>query len=165
MKGAKINKLIESFLVILLIIGLCVSVVVLMNAGRKTYSRIIENSSQMENARIALSYFNMRIRQNDVKDSVSFVENAIDGQDSIIIRHTGVEDGMVTYIYYKDGALRENYVMTDIEPDPEGSEIIIGLGGLTIQYEPSNNFYKITVEYMQDGITRKMERIISKKTD
>lgn len=158
MKGIKINKSIEVFFVILIIIGLCVSAAVLMDAGKRAYERILENNNQLENARIAISYLGMRIRQNNESGSVKLIPKVIEDNDAIKITHSGDFEGMTTYIFYSDGQLKEIFTWEGIEPEMDFSETIVSLQGLDI--EAGNGFFKFTAHFSEDGVPKKLEQII-----
>lgn len=158
MKGIRINKSIEVFFVILIIIGLCVSAVVLMDAGKNAYGRIMDNNSQLENARIALSYLGMRLRQNNSAGSITYLPSGIENSDAVKLEHTGDFEGMVTYIFFSDGDLKEIYTWAGSEPDPEFSEVVVSLNDLDIDFE--DGFYKFTAHYNEDGKLKVMEQII-----
>ena len=163
MKGIRINKSIEFFFVILIIIGLCISAVVLMDAGKKAYGRIMDNNSQLENSRIALSYLGMRLRQNNSVGSITYLPSGIANSDAIKLEHSGDFEGMVTYIYFSEGELKEIYTWAGSEPDPEFSEVVISLSNLDINFE--DGFYKFTAHYTEDGEPRIMEQIIGVVTN
>jgi len=158
MKAIRLNKSIEVFFVIMIIIGLCISAVVLMDAGKKAYGRILENNTQLENARIALSYLGMRVRQNNELDGVIYMSEAIDGSNAVKLTHSGDLEGMVTYIYFKEGELRELFTWAGSEPDPEFSEVIVALNGLDI--EKGGGYLKFTAQYMEDGAVKSLEQIV-----
>jgi hypothetical protein len=158
MKGIRITKSIEVFFVILIILGLCISAVVLMDAGKKAYENILENNSQLENARVALSYLGMRLRQNNAEGSVQYIENGIEGADVIKLVHSGDFEGMVTYIYFSNGELKELFTWADAEPDPGFGETIVSLGGLDIK--AGEGYFKFTAHYSEDGYPKRLEQII-----
>ena len=160
MKGMRITKSIEFFFVILLILGLCISAAILMNAGRKSFSRIIENNNRLDDARIAVSYIGMRIRQNDTGGNVRFVNNAVEGCNAIELIHSGAEEGMATYIYCKDGELREIYFWSEDGPDPEFSDTVAKVDGLDAEFDEKAGYFTITVSYEEDGIEKHMKKVI-----
>jgi hypothetical protein len=158
MKGIRISKSIEVFFVILIILGLCISAVVLMDAGKKAYEKIIDNNSQLENARIALSYLGMRLRQNNTEGAVQFISGGIEGADTIKLVHSGDFEGMVTYIYFSNGELKELFTWADGEPDPDFSETIVSLDGLDIK--KGKGYFEFTAHYSEDGYPKRLGQII-----
>ena len=165
MRGFRIKKSIEVFFVIILILGLCISAVVLMDAGRRTYARILENNNQLDNARTALSYFSMRIRQNDEAGGIAFTKNAINGSDAVVLKHSGDEEGLLTYIFFNDGKLMEIYTWAAVEPDSEDGETIARLNGFDIEYNEINKYIRVTAHYKEDGNNKQMEQIIGIVSD
>jgi hypothetical protein len=135
-----------------------------MNSGRIAYSRIINDSKSIQNARTALSYINMKARQSDMENSMEYVENLFDGKDALVIRHGGAEEGMVTYIFHDGKALREVYVMEDRNPDPEDGILIVEIDGLNISLEEPEGILRVTAYYDIGGKTESMERIIGIRT-
>lgn len=158
MKGIRIKKSIEIFFVILIIMGLCISAVVLMNTGKNAYERILNNNNQLEGARIALSYLGMRLRQNNSEGRVIFIPGGIDNEDTIKLKHSGDLEGMATYIYFTNGELREIYTWDGTVPDSEFSKPIIGLEGLDMKY--NGGYFRFTAHYTEDGLPRSLEQII-----
>jgi len=138
--------------------GLCLSAVVLMDAGKKAYGRILDNNNQLENARIALSYLGMRLRQNNSEGAIDYIQKGINNADTIKLMHSGDLEGMVTYIYYTDGELKEIYTWAESEPDPEFSESIVSLEGLDIDF--IDGYFKFSAHYTEDGHPRSIEQII-----
>lgn len=158
MKGLRLNKSIEFFFVVLIIIGLCISAVVLMDAGKKAYGRIIDNNNQLENARVALSYLSMKLRQSNTIGGISFIEDGIEGNDTVMLVHSGDMSGMVTYIYFSNGQLKENFTWEESGIDPEFSETIVALNGLDMEYD--EGVFNFTAHYTEDGYPKRMEKII-----
>ena len=134
-----------------------------MDAGKNAYGRILDNNSKLENARIALSYLGMRLRQNNSEGMIAFLPGGINDSDAIKLSHAGETEGMVTYIFFEDGELREIYTWAQSEPNPEFSEIIVCLEGLDIYY--GDGFFKFTAHFSEDGHPKKMEKIIGVLSD
>ncbi len=107
---------IESFLVVILIISLAISMSMMILQGSRNFDSMLESKNQSENFRIALSYINMMVKQNDVAGSITITKNFADGNSALTIKHQGDESGLATYIYsYKDklyeeyGEVKENF--------------------------------------------------------
>ena len=129
-----------------------------MDAGKKAYEKILDNNAQLEYARVALSYLGMRIRQNNTKGSVQFISGGIDGSDVLKLVHSGDFEGMVTYIYFSDGELRELFTWAEGEPDPNFSETIVSLKGLDMK--KGDGYIKFTAHYSEDGYPKRLEQIV-----
>ncbi|MFO7637160.1 MAG: DUF4860 domain-containing protein [Clostridia bacterium] len=137
------NTQIESILVIFLIICFCVAAAALIRSGQQSFRRIVDNKNQTENLRIAFSYVNMRIRQNDIGGNVVFRENAVESEDALTIYHAGLEEGLVTHIFHKDGVLWEWYGYRDDVPTKDYSFKIIELDNLALGYD--GNLHGVTL--------------------
>lgn len=128
----RIHVSVESIMVILLMIIFASSMSILIYQGSVTYRSIIINKNEEENVRIALSYVNMRIKQNDISENIAVDPMGYEGQDVLIIHHYGEEEGLVTYIYYHEGYLWECY--TDDHLDHTLSTKIIPLREMTFEF-------------------------------
>jgi len=154
------NKSIESFIVIILMIIVLAAVVILMNSGRIAYSRIVDNSNGIQNARTALSYLSMKVRQNDMEGSMEYREGYFNGTDALVIRHGGAEEGMITYIFHDGTSLREAYVMADREADPEDAIKIVDIDDFVMVLEEDKGMIRAKAVFQLDGALEIMERTI-----
>ncbi|PKM68027.1 MAG: hypothetical protein CVU95_05105 [Firmicutes bacterium HGW-Firmicutes-2] len=127
MSKRKINISVESIMVILLMIVFAISISVLIYQGSQTYKTILRDKELAENNRIALSYINMKIKQNDTKDAIYLDRFMPFSQDVLVISHHGLEKGLVTYIFFYENALWECY--TDGTLDLTISSKIIDIKG------------------------------------
>ncbi len=165
MKRLRMGKTTEIFLVVLLIAGLCFAMAVIIDAGTRSYKKIVENNRQIESARIVLSYLNMRVRQNDVSGMVQLMEGEINGADALLIKHTGLEKGMVTYIFYQDGWLKEIYTNDRIEPSEKDAENVVRAEGVMFEFKEKDNMLIARAKYRYGGRDREMERAITLRSD
>lgn len=165
MKKVRIGKITEIFLVVLLITGLCFAMAVTIDAGTKSYKKIVENSRQIESARIALSYLNMKVRQNDVYGMVQLLEGEINGVDALSIKHTGLEQGMITYIFFQDGWLKEIYTAVGIIPQEKNAENVIQCEGMFFEFKEEKNMLIVRAKYWYGDKDKEMERIITFRSD
>lgn len=146
MKRLNINSSIESFLVMLLMIIFTVSISFIIIEGKGAFERVTENKIEDENARIAFSYINKRIKQNDEINRVEVIENGVEGNTALKISHS-YEEGLYTYIFYYDGILYECY--TDMEPSLKLSTEIIPVQNLT--FDQSGSRITTTLDYEYQG--------------
>ena len=78
-----------------------------------------EKNAQIE-ARTALSYINVRIRQFDIADGVAVARNSYNGRDSILLKNRNPGDPDLNYdtwIFWDNGELKE--VLSDAGSGPE----------------------------------------------
>lgn len=135
---------IEPILVMILLICFCAAAAVLIGSGQQSFRRILDNRDRTGNLRIAFAYINMRIRQHDAAGRIVFMEDRVEGQDALVIYHSGPEEGLVTYIFHLDGVLWESYDFIDREPTREYSFKIIDLEHFTMEYHPEHHYLLIS---------------------
>lgn len=151
----RIHVSVESIMVILLMIIFAASISVLIYQGSLTYRNIIDSKNEEENVRIALSYVNMRIKQNDIVGQITVDDNAFKDQDLLTIRHYGEEEGLLSYIYYYNGFLWECY--TDGPLDHALSTEIIAIKEMSFDYDDELDMIITSIPFKnnQDTITLK----------
>jgi len=153
----RIHVSVESIMVILLMILIAISISVLIYNGSVTYRNIIDNKNIEENTRIALSYVNMRVKQNDRTGQISVDKQAFEGNNVLVITHTGEEEGLFSYIYYYDGFLWECY--TDGPLDHSLSTQIIEVEAMTIDFDPDLNGVMTTIPVRNNKDTIDMTQL------
>lgn len=146
MKRLNINASIESFLVMLLMIAFTISIAMIIIEAKGAFERVTENKLQDEQARIAMSYVNKRIKQNDILDAIEVVENGVEGHTAIRIAHD-YEDALYTYIFYSEGMLYECY--TSMEPSLALSTEIVAAED--IEFSQSGNKIVMSILYEYQG--------------
>jgi hypothetical protein len=142
MKRLNINTSIESLLVMILMVIFAFSTIFIIVEGKSAFERVTDNKIEDENARIALSYVNKRIKQDDRSDSINLIEDAVAGQDALKIDHG---DGLSTYIYSFEGIMYECY--TDTVPTFELSTEIVPVNHLSFKIEDRTVHMSLTYEY------------------
>ncbi len=162
MSGRRKNVAIESFLVVILMIVFSISVAVLIVQGSSTFQKTLEYREREENLRIAMSYINMAIRQNDGIGVINFPDPP-SGYDMLLqIKHSGKESGMSTYIYFKEGQLYECY--TDGPLNPQLSTAIVPLKGMGLNYDAENAMVTFHYPHTIENEATTLEQIISLRT-
>jgi putative component of toxin-antitoxin plasmid stabilization module len=152
MKRLNINSSIESFLVMILMIVFAVSIMFIIVEGKSAFERVTENKIEDENARIAFSYINKRIKQNDVSGAIKIVNDGVEGYEALSINHG---DGLYTYIFYKDGILYECY--TDEIPSIQLSTEIVPVKAL--EFTQDDNKITVILEYEYQGNLIPVEQV------
>lgn len=159
----RIHVSVESIMVILLMILFAISISVLIYNGSLTYRNIIDNKNEEENIRIALSYVNMRIKQNDVSGSIHVEQNSFKGADVLTIRHHGDEEGLMSHIYYQDGYLWECY--TDGPLDHSLSTEIIDIDGISFAMDEVKGFVATTIEFRNNSDYINLSQLTTLRSD
>jgi len=110
------STLVELIMVMLLLILFGAAISVLIYSGGETQARIISEKNAQIDARVALSYVNMYIRQNDEADKIEIKPNAYTGEESILVKTRAEWGGYDTWIFFAEGCLYECLVDPGREP-------------------------------------------------
>ena len=119
---------VESISVMLVLVLFAFVIVMLISSGSNAYSHILGSKNAVESARVAYSFINMKVRQNDIAGRIDVVETAYGNALKI-----DVEGGLYsTYIFYSEGALYECLTITGCEPSVEAGNLITKLSGFEV---------------------------------
>ncbi len=151
MKSKRLS--IESFLVIILMILLAISITVMIIQGSKSFDRMNQSKTQNENARIAMSYVNMMIKQHDVHGSIQLLSDFNTEGNTLAIYHDKDEAGLATYIYFKDGTLYEQYSDATDVLDESASLAIVSLDDIQFERTDNGNF-KVNYTFAGKAVTQ-----------
>lgn len=160
MKSRNISVSIESLLVMVLLVIFAAAMSILIMRGSESYERLLSNKINEENARIALSYVNMMVRQNDRDGGIEYRENAVEGIDAIFVDQSDGDLALGTYIYYHDGYLRACY--TDTIPMINLSEEVVEVRDF--KYELDEDMITLAVAYEEDDRLQELLRYIHIRT-
>lgn len=98
-------------------------------------ANIYQSTTNMEDdnyeSRTALSYIAEKIHQGDEAGGISI--GTFEGCESLIIKQTYDEKNYLTYIYEKDGELRELFLMEGIQASAEDGRKIMEVQGLKME--------------------------------
>ncbi|MGI6334597.1 MAG: DUF4860 domain-containing protein [Saccharofermentanales bacterium] len=116
--------LIELVLVLMLLILVASVVFTLAGAGSRTYLRMTAKQVQTGDLRIALSYLDVQIRKNDVKDAWSIRPDPFEGHPALVVEQDFEGRTCLTWIYVREGYLCELFVdESTVITDSMGSRI------------------------------------------
>lgn len=163
MESRRLKVSIESLMVMILMIAFAIAVSLMITQGSQVFNESLEQKESDENLRIAMSYMNMRIKQNDSSESVLFKQEAVEGNDAIILVHHGEELGFKSYIYYTDGYLYECY--TDEEPTMEMSTAIIASEGIRFEYTLDQHTIKVHYVVKVKEKQQEIEQLITLRSN
>ncbi len=115
---------IESIVVMLvLLVFACVAFLVI-DSGSDVYTKILDEKEDTQNARVAYSYIDNKIKQHDKQNCISVVDTDFGSTLKI-------DSGAYTiYIFYADGAMYECLTKEDTAPKVDAANKITNLGGL-----------------------------------
>jgi hypothetical protein len=119
---------VEMVMVMLVLVVFALVVFTLIGAGTNAYNRILSDKQNMQSARVAYSYVNMKIKQNDVKGCVKVGQTEFG--DTLIILSADGE--YVTYLFFSEGALYECLTAQGGSPAVAAANRITTLDGFAL---------------------------------
>lgn len=159
-KAVKKNSLpgfstVELVMVLMILVMLCAMVFTLIFAGQQSYTRINANREASMNTRDALSYVDMRIRQNDYIGGATVKVCPTTGENAVYIEDFE-HPGLATWIYFYNGQLLEFYNLIETDPDPVDSTLIAELDSFSVELDERGIITKTVTYTPEDGQTRTM---------
>ena len=124
----------ELLMVMTLLIFFGISMYLIIYSGSSVVQRIDNEKDEQIEARTALSFINVRIRQVDAEDSVIAARNSLNGGDAILLqnRDPGNPDlDYDTWIYWDNGNLLEVLANAGEVPQWDAANTIARIDGLT----------------------------------
>ena len=164
MDGRSRTSIVETILVTIILIFFSIAIFSLIAAGSDTYKKIIDNKDDLSQARVALSYVNVKIRQNDTSNNVYISDNIFSKTDTLVIRHSGELEGMITYIFYDNGVLWECFVQDDIKPEKEMAMKISVVDSLKLSDSDKGSTIHIEAGYHKGDKAKTLESNIVLRT-
>lgn len=161
MKGRLNNLSIESFLVMTLLVVFAVAMSIVIVRGSDSYQRLLDRKENQENARIAISYVSLKFKQNDRVGDIKYQSDGVEGNPTLVVKHSGKESAYSTYIYHYDGYLRSCY--TDKIPLINLSEVIVPLEKVSFELVDELLTMEVTIKG-KEGLET-IVRYISQKSD
>lgn len=150
------NSLIELIMFMMLFILFCLTTYTIIYSGSEAQQKISDNKDAQIDARIALSYISVKLRQNDEAGKISIEKNPINGENAIVIRNRADEEYFDTWIFCSDNTIYEFIGLPDETPDIDLSIAIIQSEALdySINYDQQSNSINSKITY-QYGKTKK----------
>lgn len=146
MKKLNGSSSLEMIMIMILLILFTSSTYTMIYAGLTAQDHILDQKQTQINTRVAISYLNVKFKQNDVLNKVSVEENPINGKNAIILHDTFNDSTYDTWIYLENGSLVEQLVETGKAPESDlGFEIAV-VDDFNVEME--NNCIKTTISYM-----------------
>jgi prepilin-type N-terminal cleavage/methylation domain-containing protein len=150
-------SVIELLIALTLMALLGTSLLTVIATGSNAFGRIFAEKDGQNEARIALSYVTVKLRQNGARDTVSIVESGSETNVRNVLKIDGTP-GDVTddcyFIYFEEapdgmgGRLVEKTANTPGVDDPRGAQKIAGIRDFSIAYaDEAHAKIRITVTY------------------
>jgi hypothetical protein len=152
--------MVEMIMVMTLLILFGVTVFTLISSGSNAQNKIINDKSSQTDARIAISYLNVKLRQNSEADKISVKPCPITGVDSILIE-TGGESAYDTWIFFEGGALYEFLGSPGDEPSMNLSVKIMDIKGFDISYDGGSNSVTVKAIYDYNEATKSISATLN----
>ena len=124
---------VELVMVMLVLVIFALVVFALIGAGTSAYNGILGDKENMQSARVAYSYVNMKLKQNDVQGLVS-VEQTEFG-DTLVI--SSADGDYETYLFFSEGVLYECITAQGKQPAVPASNRVTTLKGFEVELNGS----------------------------
>jgi hypothetical protein len=120
---------VEMVMVMLVLIVFALVVFSLISAGTTAYGGILDSKESTQSARVAYSYINMKLKQNDTVGCIN-VEETEFGNTLVICS----EDGeYITYLFCSEGALYECVTAQGMQPSVAAGNRITALKDFALE--------------------------------
>lgn len=117
----------------------------LLFAGSQSYENISQRKEIQSDLRLASSYVNMKIRQNDISGQIEITKNDFNHNNSLKITEVFEGVSYITWIYYDDGLLREATLEKDMPLSNDLSFPIATLDGFSLSIDKTSNLIQTKV--------------------
>jgi prepilin-type N-terminal cleavage/methylation domain-containing protein len=157
-------SLIELVLVMALLVIFGLSTFTLVVSGSGAYKNILDKKEANSELRVAISYINMRIRQNDSVDSVR-VEKSPFGNDAAIVTEEVIDNSTYeTWIFWHEGKLREALVRQGESVTVDISFVIADIDGFSALYNNDKKSILLDVWRVEEGLKKDYSSLVFLKS-
>jgi type II secretory pathway component PulJ len=139
----------EILMAMVLVAILGVAIVILIFSGSETYQRINTNKNAEIDARNALAYVNIKVRQNDMAGNVAVETMPDTGEKALVIRQVVDTEVYQTWIFFQEGQLWECMVLEGEEPHQNLSFRLVGAEDFAVAMEDGR--LAVSVSYSYSG--------------
>lgn len=148
MKNERVSRASTQLAALLMFAVFAITVLCVLFAGAKAYSRLTSRGNTAYNSRTAMQYIATKVRQ--APDGSHVTVEAFSGTNALVIRQELDGTPCVTRIYCHDGWLMELFTLTEDGFSPEDGEKILPLEGLSL----SQNGSLLTVSIPDGALLR-----------
>jgi hypothetical protein len=153
------GTLVELIMVMMLLLLFGATIYTLIYSGSETQRKIIEQKNEQSEVRVAFSYVNVRLRQNDSLDAISIEPNEINGGNALRIAETSEYGDYDRWIFWDGGLLQES-VLSRGEPMSMGlMSVIARVEGFDIEKNPDGSITS-TIYYLDDGAEKSLSNVV-----
>lgn len=173
MKQKKQNKqgyiLLELVMMVALIFLFGMAIYQIISQGKSTKEKIIARKTAQIDARIALSFLNVKIKQNDIKDRIKIKVFEQNQKNALVIEERTLDTNYDRWIYYYDGKLYECITDVGEQPIEELSTQIAVINDFNISYTKNKRAIINKIDYsykLSDKVvTDKLESIVNVRSN
>lgn len=148
---------IETIMTMTLLILFSAAIFTLMYVGNDTEKRILDQNAIKSNARVASSYINVKLKQNDVSGKISVKVNPNTASNALVITDISSKEKKNTWIYFEDGYLLES-TTEELAPDNDTAFQIAKIDDFQIDKE--NDTITTRIKYFYNNEMQKVTSII-----
>ncbi len=109
------------------------SAVVALLLAANIYQGIVSDSAIQFEQSTALSYLTTKIHQNDTGGDSQIYLTTFDGYDALAIEQTFEDTSFITYIYERDGELKELFLQKGAAVSSKSGTTLMKIEGLTME--------------------------------
>ncbi len=157
------SSLIEMVLVLCIIALFALGTIPLILSGSNAYNDISKNQLLEGDARIAVSFIQMKLKQNDVNGNISVQDSGL-GSNALRIQWTEAKNTF-TYIYFHEEKLMEYISINGQKPDPALSQTIAEIKGFDINLSEKGNEVLYDVEYESKGRVKRISSRVELRSE
>jgi hypothetical protein len=128
-----------------------VTIFTLIYSGSETYRRISDNRNVESDARIALSYLNVKLRQHDYAEGMDVKPFPGTDKDALVLYDQTPDGNLETWIFWWEGQLLECLISEGEVPDVNLSFTIVDIENFEIAYDREGRVVTGTVAYTYNG--------------
>lgn len=145
LKNEKGYSIVEFIFIIALLMIFGFTTFSLLIAGSESYENISNRKEVQSELRLASSYVNMKIRQNDSEGTLSVVKNPYNQTNALLIKERFDQKEYHTWVYFDKGCLWEATLEKGMQLTTDVSFPIATLERFEMSYQPQTKLIQTIV--------------------
>lgn len=145
-----------------LLLVFSIATLMLSFTATRAFWEIQQDKTNISELVVALSYLNMKVRQNDSQGAITVRPSPSGNGQALVITEVLDSTRYETWVYWYDGELREAFILEGNIPQKDTSSLIAEIDGFDV-YGKSNQI-KIRVWCQGQGKTRDLTFKLSQRT-
>lgn len=147
MRNQNGSTTIEMAMVMTILVLFGITIYTLISSGANTQARIQKEKDAQADARVALSYINVRLRQSDSAGKIGVERIDLTGEDALVIRERTMEYEYDTWIFSYGGKLLECLTDAGVHPTELDSFFIVDTERLETSIDEEEGTVTNTLSY------------------